>query len=56
MRVLYWFAVLVVSVALVLILLLWLESRDQSSLRATASYPGGAGSSVANTTIRRAAL
>ena len=30
----YWLAVLVISVALVLALLLWLESRDESSVGA----------------------
>ncbi len=33
---LYWLAVLLVSVALVLALLLWLESRDESSVGARA--------------------
>jgi hypothetical protein len=41
-KVLYWLAVLVVSVALVIGLILFLESRDQSSVERSASPPGPA--------------
>ena len=49
---LYWLAVLVISVALVLALLLWLESRDESSVGARL---GSDELSRANTTMRSVA-
>ncbi len=63
--VVYWLAVLVISLALVVGLVLLLESRDQSEVgegRARAAttrtdaYAGSARSSRPNTTIRCAAL
>jgi cytochrome b subunit of formate dehydrogenase len=39
LKVLYWLAVLVISLALVVGLILFLESRDQSSLERSASPP-----------------
>jgi hypothetical protein len=38
----YWAAVLAVSVALVVVLLLFFEARDASELRDDAAAPGGA--------------
>lgn len=63
-RVLYWLAVLAVSLAIVVGLILLLERRDQGSLEragapaGTAPQPatGSERSRRANTTIRRAAL
>ena len=54
LKLLYWLAVLAVSVALVVVLILFLESRDKSSLKqgAAGTYAGRALTSRANTTIR----
>ncbi len=50
-RVLYWLAVLAVSLVLVIGLILLLESRDRSGVG-----PGSAATSLANATIRFEAL
>ena len=68
-RILYWLAVLVISLALLVALVMFLESRDDSSLDAgsrvtkpqVAGYPrlsrdGPRPAKRANTTIRLAAL
>lgn len=61
LKVLYWVAVLAVSLALLVGLILLLESRDESDIEGGSkseppSYVGSALSSRANTTIRLAAL
>ncbi len=69
MKILYWLAVLAISLALLVALVLFFESRDDSSLdsgsnvteRAASSYPrssraGPRSAKRANTTIRWAAL
>jgi hypothetical protein len=38
-KVLYWLAVLAISLALVIGLILWLESRDQSSVDSNSAVP-----------------
>lgn len=64
-KVLYWLAVLLVSLAILVGLVLFLESRDDASLGARTqpprapsglAYAGVTSSSAANTTIRSAAL
>ena len=57
-RIVYWLAVFVVSVVLVVLLLLFLESRDQSSVDTAAAPATGSRTfeSRAKTTIRFAAL
>ena len=52
----YWLAVLAVSAALVLGLILLLESRDESSLEDGSSYAPPDPSRRANTTMRLLAL
>ena len=64
MRFLYWLAVVLVSVALVIALILLLESLDESSVEGALllSYPpvtvvrSSLRTSLAKTTLRRAAL
>jgi hypothetical protein len=59
---LYWLAVLIVSVAILVGLVLFLESRDESSLDGArarllfAAQAGATSSSFANATIRSVAL
>lgn len=42
-KVLYWLAVLAVSLALVVVLILFLESRDQSQVGPRSAVPGATG-------------
>lgn len=51
-KILYWLAVLVVSVGLLVLVIRWLDSRDPGGLESGAAAPA----SLANTTMRSFAL